>query len=111
MTDWQDTVSDALKRRGMTRQQLARELGVNTTTVGRWLNGRNEPCAGTLRRIGAILGLNLIRTDPADSDQWEESELLDAFGRMPAAERRLLLQCLRERDHRLHAKSQDNEEH
>lgn len=99
-----------MKRRGMTHQQLARELGVNSTTVGRWLNGRSNPGAGALRHIGAILGLCPFGTPPADSDRIEEYELLDAFRRMPAAERHLLLQCLRERDLRAHTGSQDNED-
>jgi transcriptional regulator with XRE-family HTH domain len=99
-----------MKRRGMTRQQLARELGVNETTLGRWLKGRTDPAAGVLRHIGAILGLGLIGTGAADGDRAEERELLDAFRRMPAAERRLLLQCLRERDFRCHTRSPDGED-
>jgi transcriptional regulator with XRE-family HTH domain len=99
-----------MRRRGMTRQQLATELGVNTTTVGRWLNGRSEPAAGALRHIGAILGLRLIETGSVDSDRREEHELLDAFRRMPPTERHLLLQCLRERDLHLHTGLQDDKD-
>jgi transcriptional regulator with XRE-family HTH domain len=108
VADWQETVRDAMKRRGMTRKQLARELGINTTTVGRWLNGCGDPTPRALHHIGTILGLRLIGTGPADNDRREEHELLDAFRRMPPAEQQLLLQCLRERN--LHPGSQDDED-
>jgi transcriptional regulator with XRE-family HTH domain len=97
-----------MKRRGMTHQQLARELGVNESTVGRWLSGRSHPAAGTLRHIGTILGLNLGDPDPAGTEMAEENELLDAFRRMAAAERRLLLHCLRERDNRCNYGTKDD---
>lgn len=98
-----------MKRRGMTRQHLAGELGVNETTLGRWLSGRSNPAAGALRHIGTILGLRLVRTEPSTGMQAEEDELLEAFRRMPAAERHLLLQCLRERNVRCHTGSEDGE--
>jgi transcriptional regulator with XRE-family HTH domain len=110
VTDWHETVSDAMKRRGMSRRQLARELGVSESTLGRWLTGRSNPAAGALRHIGAILGLSLTRTGPAAGDRAQESELLDAFRRMPAAERRLLLQCLRERDFRCPSGPENDED-
>jgi len=107
VTDWRETVRDTMKRRGMTRQQLAGELGVNETTLGRWLSGRSNPAASALRHIGSILGLRLVRTEPSSGTQAEENELVDAFRRMPPAERRLLLQCLRERNFCCHTGSED----
>lgn len=102
MSDWNGKVRDAMKRRGMTNLQLARELGVNQTTVGRWLSGRSSPGAGTIRRIGSILGITLIEAASAGSGAAEEIELLAAFRRMTAAERTLLLHCLRDRDLQCH---------
>jgi transcriptional regulator with XRE-family HTH domain len=110
VTDWRETVRDTMKRRGMTRQQLAGELGVNETTLGRWLSGRSSPADGPLRHIGTILGLRLVNTEACSGTQAEEKELLDAFRQMPAAERRLLLQCLRERNFRCHTGSEDSED-
>lgn len=98
MSDWSEKVSDAMKRRGMTSLQLAKELGVTQTTVGRWLSGRRFPGAGTLRHIGNILGITLIEAASAGTSVAEETELLTAFRRMTAAERTLLLHCLRDRD-------------
>lgn len=109
MADWKETVKEGMMRRGMTRQQLAKELGVNETTVGRWLSGRNSPATGTLRLIGSILGLRLAETGSGADLAAEETELLAAFRRMPGAERRLLLQCLRERRYHCDNESTDAE--
>jgi transcriptional regulator with XRE-family HTH domain len=109
MSDWNDKVRDAMKRRGMTNLQLATELGVNQATVGRWLNGRSTPGVGTLRHIGSILGIKLDEAGNADTGVAQETELLVAFRRMTAAERSLLLHCLRDRDHRCHDGLEDTD--
>jgi transcriptional regulator with XRE-family HTH domain len=97
MSDWNEKIRDAMKRRGMTHLQLATELGVNQSTVGRWLSGRNTPGAGILRHIGTILGIRLVDTGIDETGIAQEAELLMAFRRMPAAERNLLLRCLRDK--------------
>jgi transcriptional regulator with XRE-family HTH domain len=102
MDDWNEIVRDAMKRRGMTNSQLARELDVNQTTVGRWLNGHSTPGASTIRHIGSILGIKLAEATSTGNGIAEETELLAAFRRMTAAERTLLLRCLRDREHRCH---------
>ena len=107
MSDWNEIVRDAMKRRGMTNQQLARELGVNQTTVGRWLNGRSTPGVVTIHHIGGILGIELLEAASAETGDAQETELLAAFRRMRAAERTLLLHCLHEREHRCHNGPED----
>jgi transcriptional regulator with XRE-family HTH domain len=107
MSDWIDKARDAMKRRGMTNLQLARELGVNQSTVGRWLSGRSIPGGGTLRRIGSLLGIMLADTGSGDTGDVQEAELLAAFRRMTPADRTLLLQCLRDREHPCHGRSED----
>lgn len=107
MREWNEKVRDAMKRRGMTNLQLARELGVNQATVGRWLSGRSTPGAGTIRHIGGILGIRLVEAAIDETGGKQETELLAAFRRMTAAERALLLQCLHDRDHRGHNGSED----
>ena len=97
MSDWNEQVRDAMKRRGMTNLQLATELGVNQATVGRWLNGRSTPGVGILRHVGSILGIKLVVAGNANTGVAQETELLGAFRRMTAAERSLLLHCLRDR--------------
>jgi transcriptional regulator with XRE-family HTH domain len=100
MSDWNERVSDAMKRRGMTKLQLATELGVNQTTVGRWLSGRSTPGAVTIHHIGSILGIKLVEAVITETGDAQETELLAAFRRMTSAERTLLLHCLREREQR-----------
>jgi transcriptional regulator with XRE-family HTH domain len=100
MNDWNERVRDAMKRRGMTNLQLATELGVNQTTVGRWLSGRSTPDVVTIQHIGSILGIELLEITSAETGDAQETELLDAFRRMTATERTLLLHCLRDREHR-----------
>jgi transcriptional regulator with XRE-family HTH domain len=102
MNDWNERVRDAMKRRGMTNLQLATELGVNQTTVGRWLSGRSTPGVVTIHHIGSILGIKLLDTTSAETGDAQETELLEAFRRMTAAERTLLLHCLRDREYRSH---------
>jgi transcriptional regulator with XRE-family HTH domain len=96
-----------MKRRGMSNLQLARELGVNQTTVGRWLSGRSTPAAGTIRHIVNTLGIKLVEAADAGNAVSQETELLAAFRRMTAAERSLLLHCLRDREQRRHNGSDD----
>ena len=110
MSDWNEKVRDAMKRRGMTNLQLAMELGVNQTTVGRWLNGRSIPGVGTLRHIGSILGIKLVEAGITETGVAQETELLVAFRRMTAAERSLLLHCLRDRGVRCHNGPEDTDD-
>lgn len=107
MSDWNEKARDAMKRRGMTNLQLARELGVNQTTVGRWLSCRSTPGAGTIHHIGSLLGIRLADAAITETDDAQEAELLAAFRRMTPAERSLLLHCLREREHRCHDRPED----
>jgi ribosome-binding protein aMBF1 (putative translation factor) len=109
MSDWNEQVRDAMKRRGMTNLQLATELSVNQTTVGRWLSGRSTPGVAILRHIGSILGIKLVEAGIAETGVAQETELLDAFRRMSAAERSLLLHCLRDRDPRCLDRPEDTE--
>jgi transcriptional regulator with XRE-family HTH domain len=102
MNDWNERLRDAMKRRGMTNLQLASELGVNQSTVGRWLSGRSTPGVVTIHHIGNILGIKLIEVASAETGNAQETELLAAFRRMTAAERTLLLHCLRDREHHCH---------
>lgn len=107
MGDWNERVRDAMKRRGMTNLQLATELGVNQTTVGRWLSGSSTPGVTTIDHIGSILGITLLEATSAETGDAQETELLAAFRRMTATERTLLLHCLRDREHSCHKGPED----
>jgi transcriptional regulator with XRE-family HTH domain len=110
VNDWNERVRDAMKRRGMSNLQLATELGVSQSTVGRWLNGRSTPGVVTIHHIGSILGLELHDAASGKGDDAQEIELLAVFRRMTAAERSLLLHCLREREHRSHNGPADHDD-
>lgn len=45
-------------RKNMTQEQLAKELGVNRQTVGRWENGTLEPRTKKLSEIADALGIS-----------------------------------------------------
>lgn len=44
-----------LQRRGITRQQIARTLGVSWFTAHRWARGQSTPHPGNMQRLRALL--------------------------------------------------------
>ena len=46
-----EKIREARKKRGLTQQQLADELGVHRVTVVRWESGAREPMAVVIRAI------------------------------------------------------------
>lgn len=44
-----------LQRRGITRQQVARTLGVSWFTAHRWARGQSTPHPGNMQRLRALL--------------------------------------------------------
>lgn len=51
-----DWITQTLRREGMTREVAARELGVSSKTVSRWVGGETEPRLRELRRIQERFG-------------------------------------------------------
>lgn len=51
-----DWMSGVLRRKGLTQEQAARQLGVSVKTVGRWVGGETEPRFRDLRRIQEEFG-------------------------------------------------------
>lgn len=47
------------KRKGLTQQELADELGVSNRTVGNWENGRNMPDLSLFEPLCAVLDITL----------------------------------------------------
>ncbi|HKN56394.1 MAG TPA: helix-turn-helix transcriptional regulator [Amycolatopsis sp.] len=45
-----------LRRKGITREDAAVQLGVSVKTVGRWVGGQTEPRLRDLRRIQEQFG-------------------------------------------------------
>lgn len=42
---------------GLTQKELAKELGVTTTTINSWENGDTEPSLSQLREISRLSGI------------------------------------------------------
>ena len=93
MGEWNESARDAMKRRGMSYAILARELGVHKSTVSNWMTGRITPKAETIRRISSVLGI--APPEPCDDINMQECELIAAFRRMPAAQRKMLLNIIK----------------
>jgi hypothetical protein len=51
-----DWMSEVLRRKGLTQEQAARQLGVSVKTVSRWVGGETEPRFRDLRRIHEEFG-------------------------------------------------------
>ena len=48
-----------LRERGLNQSQLARELGINTTTVHHWLHGRRRPHVDDALLVARHLGVKV----------------------------------------------------
>jgi len=51
-----DWITETLRREGLSREAVARELGVSAKTVSRWVGGETEPRMRELRRIQERFG-------------------------------------------------------
>ncbi|MEV0384031.1 helix-turn-helix transcriptional regulator [Nonomuraea sp. NPDC050643] len=54
-------MADVLRRKGLTQEAAARQLGVSVKTVNRWLGGETEPRLRDLRRIKERFGDQPLR--------------------------------------------------
>lgn len=52
-------LSATLEQRGMTQEDLANQLGVNQSTVARWISGENKPKGQNLVAIADLCGLSI----------------------------------------------------
>ena len=69
------------RQRGITQEELAQALSVNTTTLSRWENGHFEPKASMLRGICEVLGCTESELLNGQSpDEWELRVLVNKKG-------------------------------
>lgn len=54
-----DRMAGARERTGMSRQQLARRMGVKTTTIESWEEDLSEPRANKLQMLAGILNVSM----------------------------------------------------
>lgn len=63
-------LSDRLARAGMSQAELARQLDVTASTVGRYISGEIEMSVPTLINIARIVGFepsDILRSDPGEA--------------------------------------------
>ncbi|MEM7686522.1 MAG: helix-turn-helix domain-containing protein [Paracoccaceae bacterium] len=79
--DWSEDVStfgDRLARArefsGMTQAQLARRLGVKTTTIANWEYDRSEPRANRLQMLSGLLNVSIVWLMSGEGDGAPEPE-------------------------------------
>ena len=51
-----DWMSEVLRKKGLTQEEAAHQLGVSVKTVSRWVGGETEPRFRDLRRIQEKFG-------------------------------------------------------
>jgi transcriptional regulator with XRE-family HTH domain len=52
------SIRELRRRKALTQEELAEELGVSLDTVSRWETGRCEPEAYHIRRLASFFGVN-----------------------------------------------------
>ena len=59
----EDQVRDEIKRQGLSCYRIAKETGLNESTIGRFVNARKPMRADSLDYIVALLGMELVCSD------------------------------------------------
>ena len=54
----QHELSEALKQRTITQEELAKQIGVNQSMISHYITGRSMPALDTLSRICTVLDLD-----------------------------------------------------
>jgi transcriptional regulator with XRE-family HTH domain len=95
----------ALAEKGIRRPALAELLGVDPSTVARWLAGETRPRLRTVRRLAAALGFEVrlvcklagYTANPAGTEELsaQELELLAFFRRLSQPQKRIVLAAAR----------------
>lgn len=91
---------EGLSARSIDHQQLARRLGLNRSSVSRWLSGRSRPSPANLRLLAETLDERLevlyrLAGYPADLGELsaltaDELELISNYRRLSAEQKRML---------------------
>lgn len=73
-----------MERRGVTQSDIVEELGVSSSTVSDWCNGRLLPRAGKIQRIADLLGvgINALMTSDGLKDV-DDQDRLEALHQNP----------------------------
>ena len=91
-----DLIKQRRKEPGYTAASLAKHLGITTQAVVNWESQGRGPSKALLPKIADILGLRVEELLGATQVRLsvEETQLLNAFRQLPAAQRTFLLKML-----------------
>ena len=88
-----EKIRELRKKSGMTQHQLAQRLGISSSAVGMYEQGRREPDNKTLLELCSIFDISsdylLGKDEPVESGVREVSDVFDEFTRILSSQ-----QCL-----------------
>jgi len=94
---WFTTAKELMTAGGVSYQDLADILGVEKSTVGHWMTGRNKPRIETIIKIAEKLGVTVSELTGEDKyfivDETERATI-DALREMDPAERAALVRLI-----------------
>lgn len=61
------------KEKGLTQNELARQLGVSNTAISKWEHGYNLPDIGLLEPLSKILGIDMLLLLSSENEDKEEA--------------------------------------
>ena len=61
------------KEKGLTQNELAKQLGVSNTAISKWEHGYNLPDIGLLEPLSKILGIDMLLLLSSENEDKEES--------------------------------------
>ena len=61
------------KEKGLTQNELARQLGVSNTAISKWEHGYNLPDIGLLEPLSKILGIDMLLLLSSENEDKEET--------------------------------------
>ena len=70
---------DARERKGLSQQEFARFLNEKESSLAKWESGSSQPPLDTVRRLGRVLGLNLLAKEEVSTVKMEITAKKDEF--------------------------------
>lgn len=96
-TPWYTKAKAVLKAKRITYQEVADKLGVEKSTVGHWMVGRNNPTFDQVREIARMIETSLselVGEDPYFLTDENERKLIDTLRNLSPEEKQEALRLL-----------------
>ena len=68
-----ELIENYRKEKGLTQNELARQLGVSNTAISKWEHGYNLPDIGLLEPLSKILGIDMLLLLSSENEDKEEA--------------------------------------